>query len=177
MSYNKESWVYKISKVKRTKNLQTEIDACFLYEQLAKHESDPVIQNVFRQMSAIEKSHAAEYVKTMEVTLESVMIPSWRAKILNTIGKVFGYNHVLASLMETEKSLASAVVSAKKKQKMDINGREGNHVDILRSILEKENNVTGAQFSKIETKHNSVGGNAIRAAVLGGTTDSSLTSV
>lgn len=42
------------------------------------------------------------------------------------------------------------------------------HVSILRSILEKEEGVTGAQLSKFEKKHRSVGGNAIRAAVLGG---------
>jgi VIT1/CCC1 family predicted Fe2+/Mn2+ transporter len=42
------------------------------------------------------------------------------------------------------------------------------HVSILRTILEKENGATGAQLSKFEKKHRSVGGNAIRAAVLGG---------
>lgn len=42
------------------------------------------------------------------------------------------------------------------------------HVSILRTILEKEEGVTGAQLSKFEKSHRSVGGNAIRAAVLGG---------
>lgn len=40
------------------KNLQTEVDACFLYNKLADAESDVTVGNVFRQMSAIEKSHA-----------------------------------------------------------------------------------------------------------------------
>lgn len=42
------------------------------------------------------------------------------------------------------------------------------HVSILRTILESEKKVTGAQLSKFESRHRSVGGNAIRAAVLGG---------
>ena len=45
---------------------------------------------------------------------------------------------------------------------------ETSHVKILRSILEKEEKVTGTQLSRFEKKHRSVGGNAIRAAVLGG---------
>lgn len=51
---------------------------------------------------------------------------------------------------------------------MELTGTENNHVTILRTILEKEDKVTGAQLSKFERKHRSVGGNAIRAAVLGG---------
>ena len=96
------------------------------------------------------------------------MQPSWRAKTLNSIGKVFGYNYVLGTLMETEKSISNAVIVQKQKNKQEITGSETNHVKILRSILEAEKKVTGAQISKFESRHRSVGGNAIRAAVLGG---------
>ncbi|MCX6309866.1 MAG: VIT1/CCC1 transporter family protein, partial [Bacteroidia bacterium] len=69
---------------------------------------------------------------------------------------------------DTEKSLSSAIISTKKKNKMEITGAETNHVKILRSILEKDDNATMTQFSKFERQHKSPGGNAIRAAVLGG---------
>ena len=148
----------------KNKTIQTEIDACFLYQKLAEHEEDPVIMNVFRQMSDIEKSHAEAFA----ISLENLMHPSWRAKTLNLIGKIFGYDYVLGSLMDTEKSISNAIIFAKKKNNLKINGSETTHVSILRNILEKENGVTGAQLSKFEKKHRSVGGNAIRAAVLGG---------
>ena len=44
----------------KNKNIQTEIDACFLYQKLALHETDATIANVFRQMSEIEKGSAVE---------------------------------------------------------------------------------------------------------------------
>ncbi|MBK6622285.1 MAG: VIT1/CCC1 transporter family protein [Saprospirales bacterium] len=152
----------------KNKNIQTEIDASFLYQKLAEHETDPNIVNVFRQMSEIEKSHAEAFAKKENIPLEDLMQPSWRAKTLNTIGKIFGYDYVLGVLMDTEKSIANAVVATKKKSKLEITGAETTHVTILRTILEKEKMVTGTQLSKFESRHRSVGGNAIRAAVLGG---------
>ncbi|MBC7745345.1 MAG: VIT1/CCC1 transporter family protein [Flavobacterium sp.] len=152
----------------KNKNLQTEIDASYLYQKLAEHEPDMTIANVFRQMSDIEKGHAEAFAKSYNVSFENLMQPSWRAKTLNTIGKIFGYGYVLGVLMDTEKSIANAVISTKNKYKKEITGTETNHVKILRSILEKETKVTGPQLSRFEKSHRSVGGNAIRAAVLGG---------
>lgn len=152
----------------KSKTVQTEIDASFLYQQLAEHEGDPTIANVFRQMSGIEKSHAEAFAKKENISLDNLMQPSWRAKTLNTIGKIFGYDYVLGALMDTEKSISSAVINTKQKNKQEITGTETTHVKILRSILEKEEKVTGIQLSKFESRHRSVGGNAIRAAVLGG---------
>ncbi len=152
----------------KNKNIQTEIDACFLYGKLAEHESDVIIANVFRQMSDIERGHAEAFAKKENVSVDNLIQPSWRAKVINTIGKIFGYDYVLGVLMDTEKSIANAVIVTKKRNNMEITGTETNHTKILQSILEKENKVSGKQLSKFESRHRSVGGNAIRAAVLGG---------
>ncbi|MDX1942072.1 MAG: VIT1/CCC1 transporter family protein [Saprospiraceae bacterium] len=151
-----------------TKNLQTEIDASFLYQQLAEHESDEVIAHVFRQMSEIEKGHIAAFARKENIATEHLPSPSWRAKTLNTIGKIFGYDTVLGALMDTEKSISNAIIATKKKNQQVITGSETNHVKILQSLLENETKVTGAQLTRFEKRHRSVGGNAIRAAVLGG---------
>jgi vacuolar iron transporter family protein len=84
------------------------------------------------------------------------------------IGKIFGYDYVPGSLMDTEKSLSNATIYTKEKNKQKFNGTENTHVNILLGILERQYGVTGAQLSKFERRHRSVGGNAIRAAVLGG---------
>lgn len=75
---------------------------------------------------------------------------------------------MLGTLIETEKRIANAIVTAKKKNNQKITGSEASDVNILRTILEKETKVTGTQLSEFESRHRSVGGNAIRAAVLGG---------
>jgi len=150
------------------KNVQTEIDASFLYGKLAQHEDDPTVANVFRQMSAIENGHAVAFAAKENIPANQLPGPSWRANTLNFIGKIFGYDYVLGVLMDTEKSIANAVVQTKKKNKEQITGAETTHVKILRSILENEAQVSGKHLSRFEKKHRSVGGNAIRAAVLGG---------
>jgi VIT1/CCC1 family predicted Fe2+/Mn2+ transporter len=152
----------------KNKSVQTEIDACYLYRKLAENESDEAVANVFRQMSEIEQSHAEAFARRVNISIENLIVPSWRAKTMNFIGKVFGYDYVLGALMDTEKSLSNAIIKTKEKNKMEITGTETNHVKILWSILEKDINISGAQHAKFENRHRSVGGNAIRAAVLGG---------
>jgi VIT1/CCC1 family predicted Fe2+/Mn2+ transporter len=149
-------------------NIQTEIDACYLYQKLAEHESDVIIADVYTKMSAIEKGHAEAFARRMNRSTANLIQPSWRARTLNLIGKIFGYDFVLGSLMDTEKNLSGAIISTKKRNQLEITGAESNHVKILQAILKREGKVTGAQISKFERQHRTVGGNAIRAAVLGG---------
>ena len=153
---------------KQNRSLQTEIDACFLYRRLAENESDEAIANVFRQMGEIEQSHAEAFARRENVPLENLIMPSWRAKTINLIGRIFGYDYVLGALMDTEKSLSNAIIKTKEKNNIELSGGESNHVKILWSILESDKNISGAQHAKFEKRHRSVGGNAIRAAVLGG---------
>jgi len=150
------------------KNVQTEIDACYLYRKLAEHESDKTVANVFRQMSEIEQSHAEAFARIVHIPVENLIRPSWRAKTMNLIGMIFGYDQVLNSLMDTEKSLSNAIISTKEKNKLQITGNETNHVKILWSILDNEKKINGPQLAKFESRHRTGGGNAIRAAVLGG---------
>ena len=150
------------------KNVQTEIDACYLYRKLAEHESDETVANVFRQMSEIEQSHAEAFARIVHIPVENLIRPSWRAKTMNLIGMIFGYDQVLNSLMDTEKSLSNAIISTKEKNKLQITGNETNHVKILWSILDNEKKINGPQLAKFESRHRTGGGNAIRAAVLGG---------
>jgi len=152
----------------KNQSVQTEIDACYLYRKLAENEPDEAIANVFRQMGEIEESHAEAFARRENISTVDLIKPSWRAKTLVMIGNVFGYDYVLGALMDTEKSLSNAIIKTKEKNKMEITGTETNHVKILWSILENDKNISGTQHAKFETRHRSVGGNAIRAAVLGG---------
>jgi vacuolar iron transporter family protein len=148
------------------KNIQTEVDAAYLYDKLADHEDDKLVANVFRQMGEIERGHAEAFAR--KIGSVQVPSPSKRARILNFIGKVFGYSYVLGVLMDTEKSIAGATIAAKKNAKIEVTGTETSHVKILNSLLNKEGKVKGTTLARFEKSHRSVGGNALRAAVLGG---------
>lgn len=155
------------SKMKKSQ-IQTEVDAYYLYQKLSENEADPIVASVFAQMSEIEKGHAVEFAKALNKNIDEFLQPSWRAKTLNRIGKIFGYDYVLGALMDTEKSLANNIIRQKAKSNAKISGNEDSHVKILRSILDNETRVSGTQLARFEKRHRSVGGNAIRAAVLGG---------
>lgn len=152
----------------KNKNLQTEIDASYLYQQLAHHEPDPLVANVFRQMSEIEGGHVKAFAAKANIPFDQLPGPSWRARTFNLIGKIFGYDYVLGVLMDTEKVLSKAIIATKEQNNLAITGNETTHVKILRSILDKEPAVSGTQMARFEKRHRSVGGNAIRASVLGG---------
>ena len=150
-------------------SVQTEVDAAFLYERIAIAESDSAIAHIFRQLSEIEHGHAEKMLERMqEQGMEGTLPPpSWRARVLDRIGKMFGYDYIIGVMMDTEKSIAQAVVSQKTAEKIPVTGEEGNHVKILQSLLTNQHKVSGEQLSRIEGRHKTVGGNALRAAVLG----------
>lgn len=149
-------------------SIQTEIDASFLYELLAKHEESEALSKVFYEMSDIEKGHALAFMKHKNIDPSLLPAPSSRAKVLAFIGKVFGYDYVLGVLLDTEKSLASGVRSAKQKNNVAAALTDNAHVAILKNIMDNNTQVYGADLARFEKRHRTVGGNALRAAVLGG---------
>ena len=152
----------------KLKNIQTEIDASFLYKVLAENEEDPNVKDVFFQMSEIELSHAVAFMKKANIDISLMPVPSKRALILKTIGKILGYNYLLGVLLDTEKSISSSIISARKKSNSIPSLSDTAHVSILTNILNNHPKVAGSDLARFEKRHRSVGGNALRAAVLGG---------
>jgi len=150
------------------KNIQTEIDASFLYKVLADHEEDQNIASVFRQMSEIEHGHAIVFMQKNNLDTSKLPSPSARARILNTIGKVMGYDYILGVLLDTERSLSSSIISSRKYNNAAGSISDTAHVTILKNILNNQPNVSGSNLARFEKRHRSIGGNALRAAVLGG---------
>ena len=149
------------------RSIQTEVDASYLYGKLADKEEDKNVASIFQQMSDIEKGHAEAFLKKNGLTEDKMPLPSFRAKTLNRIGKIFGYDYVLGVLMDTEKSLSNSILAATRKTNQPVTGSEVNHVKVLRNIIE-QSKVSGSTIARFESRHKSVGGNALRAAVLGG---------
>jgi VIT1/CCC1 family predicted Fe2+/Mn2+ transporter len=152
----------------KLKGIQTEIDASYLYRQLSLVEKNEQIAHIFRQMSDIELSHAVAFAKKFNLGTESLPKPSLRARILNKMGEILGYDLVLGILLDTEKSISSAVQQARKSTKSQGSLSDTAHVTILNNILNHYKNIPSDHLVRFEKKHRSIGGNALRAAVLGG---------
>ena len=149
-------------------SIQVEVDAGYLYKVLAEHEEDPNIAHIFHQMSEIETGHALAFMKHNNLDASQLPGPSGRAKTLNLIGKVFGYDYVLGVLLDTEKNLSKSVLEARKKYQSEGSLSDTAHVTILKNILSNSKNIPVSNVARFEKRHRSVGGNALRAAVLGG---------
>ncbi len=149
------------------RSIQTEVDASYLYAKLAEKEEDKEVASIFEQMSRIEKGHAEAFLQKSNLPPEIMPGPSFRARTLNHIGKLFGYDYVLGVLMDTEKTLSNAILVTKKKNQLPVTGSETNHIKVLQNIIDNSR-VSGSTIARFETRHRSVGGNALRAAVLGG---------
>ncbi len=150
------------------KHIQTEVDASYLYGVLATKEEDEHIAHIFREMSAIERSHAVAFLEKNNLNSHQMPEPSWRARLLEFIGKVFGNDYILGVLLDTEKSLAFSVVQARKRTGTANSLSDTAHVTILNNILEGKGQFSSNHIARFEKRHRSVGGNALRAAVLGG---------
>jgi len=150
------------------KNIQTEVDASYLYHLLAENEKDENVAKVFVQMSEIEHGHALAFMKKNNIDVNQMPAPSGRAKTLKTIGKILGYDYVLGVLLDTEKSISTGVLKMRKQSNSASSLSDTAHVTILKNILNNNHQVSGSNLARFEKRHRSVGGNALRAAVLGG---------
>lgn len=151
-------------------SLQTEVDAAYLYHQIAAAEDDAAIADLFRGLAAIENDHATHMLEHLRATENPALElpgPSGRARTLNRLGKILGYEYVIGVMMDLEKTIAVAATRQKHAMKEQPSGLEGNHVRLLQELINNKSRVSGEKLSKIEGRHRSIGGNALRAAVMG----------
>jgi VIT1/CCC1 family predicted Fe2+/Mn2+ transporter len=151
----------------KNNEIQTEVDTSYLYKVLSAKEKDPIVASIFKQMSEIEHGHALAFMKKNGIDPIHYPKPSIRAKMLNGFGKIFGYNLVLGAVLDTEKNLSNSIIQIKRNRKQTPSISDTSHVSILRNILHS-NKIGGADVTRFEKRHRSIGGNALRAAVLGG---------
>lgn len=150
--------------------LQTEVDTAFLYDSIAAIQSDENLTRVLQSLAQIEKGHAQHMLdKVKDFEPNHVMpLPSSRAKFQLKLGKLFGYSSIISSLSNIEKQFAVNAIKNKIEKGEKPTGFEHNHLNIIEAVnSNKALNVSGGLLSKFESRHKSVGGNALRAAVLG----------
>jgi VIT1/CCC1 family predicted Fe2+/Mn2+ transporter len=150
--------------------LQTEVDTAFLYNSIANIQSDDNLTRVLNSLADIEKGHAQhmlDKVKVYDAEYE-MPLPSGKAKFQLKLGKLFGYNSIISSLSSIEKQFAVNAIKNKIESGEKPSGFEHNHLQIIEAVNNnKALNVSGGLLSKFESRHKSVDGNALRAAVLG----------
>lgn len=157
--------------IKKLKDqLQMEVDTSFLYSSIAELQSDDNLSRVLYSLAEIETSHAKhllDKVRTFDTNF-LMPLPSSKAKFQLRLGKIFGYSSIISNLSTIEKQFAVSAIKNKIEKGEKLTGFEHNHLSIIEAVNNnKALNVSGGLLSKFESRHKSVGGNALRAAVLG----------
>lgn len=150
--------------------LQIEVDTAFLYESIATIQSDDNLTRVLQSLADIEKNHAKHMLDKVQTLVPHYImpVPSSRAKFQLKLGKLFGYSSIISNLSSIEKQFAINTIKNKIESGEKPTGFEHNHLNIIEAVNNNAAlNVSGGFLSKFESRHKSVGGNALRAAVLG----------
>jgi VIT1/CCC1 family predicted Fe2+/Mn2+ transporter len=151
------------------KQLQIEIDTSYLYKKLSENTLDKTVADIYKTMSSIEGTHARKIISKIQNYDKTVSFPSpsLHAKIQVRLASIFGWQMISSSLMGTEKMIAKNVISFKNERGEKVDPGILNHFSILDNISKSSVGMKGGILAKLEGRHQSVGGNALRAAVLG----------
>jgi VIT1/CCC1 family predicted Fe2+/Mn2+ transporter/bacterioferritin (cytochrome b1) len=155
---------------KLKRQLQAEIDAAFLYKQLADHYKNISLAHIFAKMAEIEENHAKAVLKKITKNHPNFRRPppSFSARMQIKLTDYFGFDFILKHLAATELKVAQSIIQRKQEQGEPITGHENIHFDIIHNISkQKDFIIEGNMLSTFEGKHRNIGGNELRAAVLG----------
>ncbi len=148
-------------------NLEDELNGAALYDAIADAEKDPKLSEVYRRLASVERKHA----ETWRYRLERAGVPtpkfrpSWRTRTLGWIAKRFGVGSVLPSVQSLER--ADSHKYAQQPDAAELDAEERSHARVLRLMSGVPGGFEGSQVARMEGRHRTAGGNALRAAVLG----------
>ncbi len=148
--------------------LEDERNSALLYRALAESEKNPRLAQVYWRMSETEGRHAEGWVKKLEDAGASVppFVPSWRTRTLIWLARRFGVETVLPSATVGETMASHDYASLPEASGMM--AAEQSHARLLGQISRSlRGGLEGAELARLEGRHRTAGGNALRAAVLG----------
>lgn len=148
-------------------NLVDEMNGAALYDALADAEKDLRLAEVYRRLANVERRHADRWRKKLEDAGETLprFAPSWRTRTLSWLARRFGTNVVLPSVQSLEQ--ADTNKYAAQSDARDFHGDERSHSRVIGMMSSVRGGFAGTDVARLEGRHRTGGGNALRAAVLG----------
>jgi vacuolar iron transporter family protein len=151
-------------------NWQDEVDSASEYRAMAASEPDPRLAKVYANLAAMEEGH----IKFWEDRLRraGATVPprraSWRSRALAAVARRLGPDLVLATIAAKEQADQNGYVRQPETAGTAMPGHERWHAKVLGELVSTQpRGLQGSFLGRLEGRHRSVGGNALRAAVLG----------
>jgi VIT1/CCC1 family predicted Fe2+/Mn2+ transporter len=151
------------------KNLQAEIDGVALYRALAEIEVGSELATVYTRMSDAEERHAEIWrAKLREVGVTAVPTqPGWRTRVLIALARRFGPGFILPTVTQRERADSERYRDQPEARDARMAADERSHARLFQAIGTRTAGMSGGAIARLEGRHRSGGGNALRAAVLG----------
>jgi VIT1/CCC1 family predicted Fe2+/Mn2+ transporter len=151
------------------RNWQDEIESAARYRAMADAEARPGVATVYRDLAGMEEKHAAFW----EQRLADAGSPpgprriGWRTRVLVWLTRHFGASLVLPTVATAEHRDRDDYRGQSETDGTRMAAQERNHARILGLLVSGTSGAEGGALARIEGRHRNVGGNALRAAVLG----------
>ncbi len=160
----------KIDRKRYLANMQDEIDSAMLYRTFAEIETDERLAEVYRRLAEVEERHARFWEEQLRKAGEAVPTtrPSRRARTLAWLARRFGPSFVLPTITALEASDSADYLQQPESRDTSLPADERSHQRILQAIEGSvPGGLEGSAVARLEGRHRAIGGNALRAAVLG----------
>ena len=150
-------------------NRQDEIDSAFQYLAMADGERRANVAGVYRRLAAVEEKHAAFWERRLGDAGQAIgpRRPTTRARVLGWLARRLGAGAILPTIAATEYAQRNDYLGHPETRGTAMTEEERMHARVLGAVLAKSFGVGGGVLAQIEGRHRNVGGNALRAAVLG----------
>jgi VIT1/CCC1 family predicted Fe2+/Mn2+ transporter len=150
-------------------NLQGEVDSAALYRALSETETDPHLAEVYRRLAAVEEAHAEYWRKQLQSAGAKAgrQKLGWRTRALAWLARRFGPQFVLPTISALEQRDVGQYDKQPEAVAGGLPDAERSHNRIVQRIASTvPGGMSGGTLARIEGRHR-MGGNALRAAVLG----------
>ncbi|MGD0983122.1 MAG: demethoxyubiquinone hydroxylase family protein [Acidimicrobiales bacterium] len=151
-------------------NLQGEIDSATVYRAMAAAEKSPQLASVYIRLAEVEERHLSFW----EDRLRKIGVDpgprraSWRARAMAFLASRFGPRVVLPTVATLEQVDQAGYDDQPETVGTNMSDQERSHARVLRYIAGgSPQGIAGETLATLEGRHRSVGGNSLRAAVLG----------
>jgi vacuolar iron transporter family protein len=151
-------------------NLQGEVDSAALYRTLAQTERNPQLAQVYRRLAVIEEAHVEFWKNHIAAIDHKVpnLRPGFRTRALGWLARRFGPAFVLPTVDTLEQLDSGTYDTQPEAIAGGLPAAERSHARIIEALAAgSPGALSGAILARLEGRHRGMGGNALRAAVLG----------
>jgi Uncharacterized membrane protein len=146
-------------------NLQGELDGIAVYRGMAAGSADSRLKGLYERLAATEERHAQvwrDHLNAADAPIPAS--PTWRARLMAALARRFGPGLVASTMAGQESAARGQYDDQPEAAGTGMAADERSHARVLRELT---SGMEGSMLARFEGRHRAVGGNALRAAVLG----------